>query len=212
MRKNVRMRRHVSLLAARERTPPAHTLVIACDELKQYPDLERTAKLGNIAIVQTPANTVTGRNAVGGPSDLSNVIATLHDHIKLKHIVVHGHTNCGYIQALVRGQLVPVESAWTDSCSSITDALAKNAYSHLPVDQQVALYVQHHVSEQLYNLSLFQPVKEAMAADGLKLVGWIYDNDMDWISLLDSETGLFIPANAHVLGMNDRTPPHFMTL
>lgn len=207
MRRLLWMRRNVSFLAAVEEPLPVETIAIACDEVQEFPDLERTPRLGNIAVVRTPANVVFDTEGEV-ESRLPDVIETLLEETDIKYIVIRAHTNCGYIQSLVRGE-VPSHASNFASLSSTANNRLCNDYANFPADQRMALYVQHHVTEQFDALISCPKVGRMVSQGHLKILGWIYDHEMDWISLLDSETGLFVPINAHS-EMNDRPPPLLM--
>lgn len=107
-----------------------------------------------------------------------NVMSVLNyavRHLKVKHIIVCGHYNCGGIKAAMQPKDMGILNPWLrnirdvyrlhrDELNSITDEGAR--YNRL---------VELNVQEQCVNLLKTAAVQEAVHDRGIQVHGWVFD-------------------------------------
>ena len=71
-------------------------LVITCSDSRVIPELIFNASLGDIFVIRTAGNVIN----VGELATVEYAI----EHLKVKRIIVLGHTHCGAIHATIKGE------------------------------------------------------------------------------------------------------------
>ena len=72
------------------------TLVITCSDSRVVPEYIFNAKLGELFIIRTAGNVIN-------EGELATVEYAI-EHLKVKHIIVLGHTHCGAIHAAINDE------------------------------------------------------------------------------------------------------------
>lgn len=72
------------------------TLVITCSDSRVVPEFIFNASLGDIFVIRTAGNVIN-------EGELATVEYAI-EHLKVKHIVVLGHTHCGAIHASIHNE------------------------------------------------------------------------------------------------------------
>ena len=72
------------------------TLVITCSDSRVIPEFIFDASLGDIFVIRTAGNVIN-------EGELATIEYTI-EHLKVKHIVVLGHTHCGAIHASIHNE------------------------------------------------------------------------------------------------------------
>lgn len=73
-----------------------HTLVIACSDSRVVPEFIFNCSLGELFVIRTAGNVVN-------EGELATVEYAI-EHLKIKHIIVLGHTHCGAIHAAINNE------------------------------------------------------------------------------------------------------------
>ena len=73
-----------------------HTLVIACSDSRVVPEFIFNCSLGELFVIRTAGNVVN-------EGELATVEYAIQ-HLKIKHIIVLGHTHCGAIHAAINNE------------------------------------------------------------------------------------------------------------
>jgi carbonic anhydrase len=154
-------------------------LFISCIDSRVAPELITRANVGDLLVVRSMGNIVppyaTGEVGIGA------VIEYAVFHLRLKHIVVCGHTHCGCIEALETSPDWRRESHIARWIEHARPARTKVEASGLPSEERHLATVRENVLLQLEHLRTYGPVHEAERAGTLTLHCWVYH----------LETGLF---------------------
>ena len=73
-----------------------HTLVITCSDSRVAPEFIFNCSLGELFVIRTAGNVVN-------EGELATVEYAI-EHLKIKHIIVLGHTHCGAIHAAINNE------------------------------------------------------------------------------------------------------------
>lgn len=113
-------------------------------------------------------------------------------NLKVKHIIVMGHGNCGGISALLKGQpedrKTSFISQWVQMANPVKEEIEKK-YSDLPFTKKQTICEQGATRMSVENLMTFPWIKERVEAGELKLHGWHFDRGR--LSVLNQENGKF---------------------
>ncbi|MFI8092990.1 carbonic anhydrase [Streptomyces sp. NPDC086080] len=145
-------------------------LFITCSDSRVVPALITGARPGELFELRTAGNIVPPY-APGRPTAEAATIEYAVNVLGVTDIVVCGHSHCGAIGALVRGDDL-------DAVPAVRDWLAHAAGAPAPADAAdpaCAEAVQHHILAQLLRLRSYPCVGPRSAAGRLRLRGWYYE-------------------------------------
>ncbi|MBX9421356.1 carbonic anhydrase [Streptomyces lateritius] len=145
-------------------------LFITCADSRVVPALITGARPGQLFELRTAGNIVPPY-ASGTPTGEAATIEYAIEVLGVEHIVVCGHSHCGAVGAVVRGDDL-------DAVPAVRDWLAHAAEEPKcadPADPTVSEAVQHHVLTQLLRLRSYPCVGTRLASGRLSLHGWYYE-------------------------------------
>jgi len=142
-------------------------LLITCSDSRISPELVTQALPGELFVIRNAGNLVERSGAPGtaGGGTIEYAVKAL----KVKHIVVCGHSHCGAMAGVLNPESLtelPAVAAW------LADAGPAKVDSEEPTNEE---QVRFNVVEQLDNLRSHPSVHEAEANGALELHAWVYD-------------------------------------
>ncbi|MFI0975403.1 carbonic anhydrase [Streptomyces sp. NPDC021093] len=152
-------------------------LFITCSDSRVVPALITGARPGELFELRTAGNVVPPYPADRGPLPPQGEAATIEYAVcvlGVRDIVVCGHSHCGAVGALVRGEDlsgVPAVRNWLEH-SVAPDAAVRSV---APATPDVAEAVQAHVLAQVARLRAYPCVQERIANGTLTLHAWYYE-------------------------------------
>ncbi len=178
-----------------------HTLFITCSDARLVPNMITTSGPGDLFTVRNIGNFVPvdgGRNTDVDPS-VGAAVEYAVTVLKVREIVVCGHSSCGAMHALLTGDGVglPALRRWLRHGESTLRRSRETAPVRLggsPPAAQGDVLALHNVLEQLERLRSDPLVAEAERAGELTLTGMYFDVGAAQVYLLDGDTGVFQPA------------------
>ncbi len=150
------------------------TLFIGCSDARVVPELVTQTEPGELFVIRTAGNLVPAYapGTDGTAASIEYAVAVLG----VADIVVCGHSGCGAMTALVEGHDLrgaPAVAGWLRHADA---AQARTAAADRPAGQdRVAALVRANVAAQLTNLATHPSVGRALAADAVRLHGWVFD-------------------------------------
>ncbi|MFJ9037054.1 carbonic anhydrase [Streptomyces sp. NPDC102406] len=145
-------------------------LFITCSDSRVVPALITGARPGELFELRTAGNIVPA-HPTGLPSGESATIEYAVEVLGVQDIVVCGHSHCGAVGALVRGDDLEAVPAVRDWLAHATE----HPPTGDPADPAVAAAVQHHVLAQLLRLRSYPCVERRLADGRVRLHGWYYE-------------------------------------
>ncbi|CAM5343877.1 carbonic anhydrase [Streptomyces aurantiogriseus] len=145
-------------------------LFITCSDSRVVPALITGARPGELFELRTAGNIVPPY-ASEHPTSEAATIEYAVEVLGVRNIVVCGHSHCGAIGALVRGDdltAVPAVREW------LTNAADEPKCSDT-ADPTVAEAVQNHVLAQLLRLRSYPCIEKRLQTGELQLHGWFYE-------------------------------------
>ncbi|POX49002.1 carbonic anhydrase [Streptomyces sp. Ru71] len=145
-------------------------LFITCSDSRVVPALITGARPGQLFELRTAGNIVPPYSAHTPTSEAATVEYAV-SVLGVQDIVVCGHSHCGAVGALVRGDDL-------DAVPAVRDWLAHAAEDPKAADPQdptVAEAVQNHVLTQLLRLRSYPCVERRLTDGRLRLRGWYYE-------------------------------------
>ncbi|MGW1540839.1 carbonic anhydrase [Streptomyces sp. NPDC002309] len=145
-------------------------LFITCSDSRVVPALITGARPGQLFELRTAGNIVppyTSDRPTGEAATIEYAVEVLG----VRDVVVCGHSHCGAVGALVRGDdldAVPAVRDWLAHAADRPEAAD-------PADPAVAEAVRGHVLAQLSRLRSYPCVEQRLADGRLRLRGWYYE-------------------------------------
>lgn len=168
-------------------------LFITCSDSRIVPDLILGTGPGDLFISRSIGNVVPV-----SMNDVDGVTATIEyavDVLRVPHVIVCGHSDCGALKAAVNRQgleKLPKASRWLQHIEA--------AFTHRqplnPEDgehAELCSLIRGNVVAQLQNLRTQPSVSRAMAENRLAVHGWYYDILSGRIERYDEDARRFVP-------------------
>jgi carbonic anhydrase len=155
-------------------TPQA--LFISCSDSRVVPSLITGARPGELFELRTAGNIVPGYRP-GRPSSESATIEFAVEILGVTEIIVCGHSHCGAVGAIARGDdltALPALRDWLRHAGLHPGSQSPRAAANEP-GPDLTEPVQHHVLHQLQRLRAHRCVAAAMGEGRLRLHAWFYE-------------------------------------
>lgn len=147
-----------------------HALFITCSDSRVIPSLITGARPGELFELRTAGNIVP-RHDGPHPAGETATIEYAVEVLGVADIIVCGHSHCGAVGALVRGDdltAVPAVRDWLGHATPLPEGTDPSA-------PDVAEAVQSHVLDQLDRLRAYPGVAARLADGRLSLHAWYYE-------------------------------------
>jgi len=149
-------------------------LFLTCADSRVIPSLITHTGPGQLFIERNPGNLVPvyREEAVGVSASIEYAVTAL----RVEHIIICGHSDCGIIKGLLRPDAVtqlPAVARWMEFGKAARDALFAE-FCHLPEAEQLPILTEFNVLNQIDNLSTHPSVQQALQEERLTIHGWVY--------------------------------------
>jgi carbonic anhydrase len=150
-------------------------LFITCSDSRIDPCLLTQTQPGELFVLRNAGNIVPpyGQAAGGEAATIEYAVCAL----KVKDIIVCGHSHCGAMHGLLHPETLgelPAVRQWLTHAEATARIMREN-YQHITeAASRLTATVEENVLVQLENLRTHPSVAAALARDELKLHGWAY--------------------------------------
>ncbi len=158
-----------------------HTLIVACADSRVEPHVITQSGPGDMFVTRNVGNLVPQYGEMLG--GVSAVIEYAVTALKVQHVVVCGHSDCGAMKALLDPQSIasmPTVASWLTNAAAALDEVRPRDLRGLPLtdEERPALMrrlTEANVALQMRHLSTHPSVVDAMSRGELTISGWVYD-------------------------------------
>ncbi len=153
-----------------------HALFITCADSRIDPELITQSGPGDLFVTRNVGNLVPAYGEMLG--GVSAVIEYAVSALKVQHVVICGHSDCGAMKGLLAPESLeklPTVKSWLTNAHaalSVADSLAEP--DEKPKDLLRRL-TEENVLLQMQHLRTHPSVAGAMAREELTISGWVYD-------------------------------------
>lgn len=171
-----------------------HTLVIACADSRVDVESITSSGPGEVFITRNIGNMVPAYGEMLG--GVSAVIEYAVSALKVQHVVVCGHSDCGAMKALLNPSStegMPTVRTWLNNgqaalrvANSLSDPEAQPA-------EKLGRLTEENVLMQMLHLKTHPSVAGAMARGELTVSGWVYDIGSGGIRIAEDGSRRFVP-------------------
>jgi len=174
-----------------------HTMFITCADSRVMPEMMFSAQPGELFVYRNIGNIVPPY-----AQHVSGVVAAIEYAVKVlkvEHIVICGHSDCGAMKALQHPHVLadkPSVRDWLKHADVARHVAAENAPG-LEGEGGLRCLTEENVISQLQNLRTLPAVAAALSNGALRVHGWIYDIEHADLYAFDLSTGKFAPITAN---------------
>ncbi len=171
-----------------------HTLMITCADSRIDIETVTHARPGELFIMRNIGNIVPGYGEM--MSGVSAVIEYAVSALKVQHVVICGHSDCGAMKALQHPQsleTLPAVESWLRNAQEAFPIAAGSAATDESPGAILQRLTERNVLLQLQHLRTHPSVAEAMARGGLTVSGWVYDIGSGEVRIAEDGNETFLP-------------------
>jgi carbonic anhydrase len=186
---------HYEELATYGQSPD--TMVISCCDSRVDPETIFSAMPGELFVVRNVANLVPPYETGGRYHGVSTAIEYAVMNLRIKHLVVMGHSGCGGVKAaLNQNAAIQTEAKFISRWMSMLDearlsVLASNQTK--TEEERLHVLEREAVKLSIKNLRTFPFVKDVEDRGKLNLHGAHFDIKTGQLSVLNHSRGVFFP-------------------
>jgi carbonic anhydrase len=184
--------------AAREPQRP-RALIIACADSRIDVESITQSGPGDVFVTRNIGNLVPAYGEMLG--GVSAVIEYAVSALKVKHIVVCGHTDCGAMKALMNPEAIAdmaTVTSWMKNAHAALSVASSLAEKDERPSDMMSRLTQENVLLQLQHLRTHPSVAGAMAREELTLSGWVYNIGTGEVRISDDGGRVFRPVSSEV--------------
>lgn len=188
------------------------TLFITCSDSRVNPNLITQTGPGDLFIVRNVGNLIAPHNHFVSAEGAAIEYAI--EALKVKDIVVCGHSNCGAMKAVLdhsHTAEMPSVASWLGHAEA-TRRIMKQNYAHLSGTALVTATAQENVLVQLDHLRTLPPVAAALSRNRVRLHGWVYKIETGEVFAYDPEERQFIVVRPPAPALVEERAPSALAL
>lgn len=177
-----------------ENNQQPHTLFLSCSDSRVSPERLIDSEPGEVFSIRNIANTVPNLDEYDHDLATASSIEFAVKVLKVKQIIICGHSNCGGCAASLAGDAelsnMPYLQKYLKNLEEVRE-IVENEYGNLKAAEKSKLMEQLNVVEQLNHLKEYPLIKEAVANGAMEVEGWHYDIGTGSVRVYDEETNTF---------------------
>ena len=167
-----------------------HTLMITCADSRIDPQTITSSNYGEIFVTRNVGNMVPRYgDMLGG---VSAVIEYAVDALRVQHVVVCGHSDCGAMKALLQDEAMlyalPTVKHWLENAATAKETASRVDKSETPT---LSTMTEQNVILQMQHLCTHPSVARSLQRGELTVSGWIYDIGEGDVRVFDEDSRRF---------------------
>jgi carbonic anhydrase len=170
-----------------------HTLFITCSDSRIVPDMILQTNPGELFIIRNAGNMIPPYGGTAGGVTATIEYAMLA--LKIPHIVVCGHSDCGAMKGVLHPEAVkslPTVASWLRYGDAARKVTLDN-YQGLSEPEQLEVLIRENILAQLDNLKTQPAVASRLSRGEVSLQGWHYRIGTGEVTAYDCQENKFLP-------------------
>jgi carbonic anhydrase len=171
-----------------------HALFITCADSRIDPELITQSGTGDIFVTRNIGNLVPAYGEMLG--GVSAVVEYAVMALKVQHVVICGHSDCGAMKALMNpaslGEMPAVKN-WMNNAAAAMSVAKSMAKANESPSEFAKRLTEENVLLQLQHLRTHPSVAGAMAREELTISGWVYDIGEGEVRISEDGGRVFLP-------------------
>jgi carbonic anhydrase len=168
------------------------TLIIACSDSRVDPAILLDCEPGDLFMVRNVANLVPPYEKGNGLHGVGTALEYAVCALKVRHIIVLGHRQCGGIRALVQG----AEGEFLPGWVNIAARAKARVLAGMPgadAHDQLCACEEEAIKVSMENLLTFPWIRERVNGGELTLHGWYFNIENGELGIFDASSNRFEP-------------------
>jgi carbonic anhydrase len=178
--------------ASEPQTP--HALIVTCADSRIDPELITQSQPGDVFVTRNVGNLVPAYGEMLG--GVSAVIEYAVTALKVQHVVICGHSDCGAMKGLLHPEALekmPTVKSWLRNAHAALNVANSLAKSDEPPSALMQRVTEENVLLQMQHLRTHPSVAGAMARGDLTISGWVYDIGKGEVRISEDGGRVFVP-------------------
>ncbi len=171
-----------------------HALFVTCADSRIDPELITQSGTGSIFVTRNIGNLVPAYGEMLG--GVSAVVEYAVTALKVRHVVICGHSDCGAMKALMNPESLkdmPAVKNWMNNAAAAMSVAKSMASADEKPEEFVKRLTEENVLLQLQHLRTHPSVAGAMAREELTISGWVYDIGKGEVKISKDGGRVFLP-------------------
>jgi carbonic anhydrase len=167
---------------------------VTCADSRIDPELITQSRPGDIFVTRNVGNLVPAYGEMLG--GVSAVIEYAVSALKVRHVVVCGHSDCGAMKGLLNlGALesMPTVKSWLKNAHAALSVASSLAEHDEKPKELLRRVTEENVLLQMQHLRTHPSVAGAMAREELTISGWVYDIGKGEVRISEDGGRVFVP-------------------
>ncbi len=186
-------REHRDLFQTLAQRQMPKVLFLTCSDSRLDPNLLTQSMPGDLFICRNIGNIVPPHGTNDG--SVASVLEYAIDVLKVSHIIVCGHSECGAMKSLLDpndDDQVPRTTEWL-RYSEVALRIASDSADQRDTREQLRFTIKQNVIAQLTNLRTYPEVSAGLLSGTLALHGWFYDIATGTVEVVAENGRDFVP-------------------
>ncbi|RRA47410.1 carbonic anhydrase [Acidipila sp. EB88] len=173
-----------------------HTLIVACADSRVDVESITSSGPGEVFIARNIGNMVPAYGVMMG--GVSAVIEYAVSALKVQHVVICGHSDCGAMKALLKPEstdAMPTVRAWLNNghaALQVADALEG---TDVGPTERLPRLTEQNVLMQMRHLKTHPSIAGALARNELTISGWVYEIGTGQVRIAEDGDRAFVPVS-----------------
>ncbi len=169
-------------------------MFIGCADSRIVPEVLTQQGPGELFVVRNAGNIVPPHSPMPGgvTASIEYAVAVLG----VPDIVICGHSGCGAMTAILRGnaqlERLPAVARWLHYADDARDTVLRD-FADASEEEKLSALVRENVLDQLDHIVSHPAVAEALERKRLRLHGWVYEIATGSVVTYDARVGRFQP-------------------
>ena len=189
----IHSQRAAEYLKAASTPQQPHTLVIACADSRVDVESITSSGPGEVFIARNIGNMVPAYGEMLG--GVSAVIEYAVAALKVKHVMICGHSDCGAMKALLNPESttgMPTVKSWLGNGRAALKVAGVLGDANAAFDERLRLLTEQNGLMQMAHLKTHPSVAGALAQKAITLSGWVYEIGTGEVRIVEDGQGEFV--------------------
>jgi carbonic anhydrase len=182
-------------------------MIIGCCDSRVSPEVIFDALPGELFVMRNVANLVPPYSPTGLTHGVSAALEFAVQGLKVRHIIVMGHSRCGGVRAFAENRSRPGASDFIDSWMQLIAPVAASLDPDATLAGDLTRLEQASIVMTLGNLMTFPWIRSRVEAQELELLGAYFDVATGRLSAYDRTSGTFAPVHPREGEASGQDPP-----
>jgi carbonic anhydrase len=171
-----------------------HALIVTCADSRIDPEMITQSRPGDVFVTRNVGNLVPAYGEMLG--GVSAVIEYAVSALKVQHVVICGHSDCGAMKGLLNPEsleTLPTVKSWLKNAHAALSVANSLTETDENKEERLRRLTEENVLLQMQHLRTHPSVAGAMAREDLTISGWVYDIGKGEVRISEDGGRVFVP-------------------